>query len=195
MIRSRASWLVAVVFAACAQAPEGTQPSTPRPTAPSIAAAATASSATPASALSGPPPSAPPPSTASSPPPAAQVGRPRGAPANASQAIAHFRAAWVEEVGPGAGSESRRKLIDGWNETIAKQPLQARRMACAEAVARAQDTLGPAERELVLFSSLETGQGAGECWEIAVVRGFQSILGYIDAKTGALRFAWLVPEG
>jgi hypothetical protein len=139
---------------------------------------------------------APPPSVSSSvEAPTPQVGRSRGAPASAAQAIAQFRASWSEEIVPGATTEGRRRLVDGWSEAIAGQKLDARRVDCAEGHTRVRDTLGPSETDLVLFSSIQAFDRSGPCWEIVAVRGFHSVLGYIDAKTGALVFAWLVPEG
>ncbi len=138
----------------------------------------------------------PPPSSSSSvEAPTPQVGKPRGAPVSAVQAIGQFRASWNEEIVPGATSEGRRRLLSGWSEVIAGQKLDARRVDCAEGHARVRDTLGPNETDLVLFSSIQAFDRSGPCWEIVAVRGFNSILGYIDAKTGALVFAWLVPEG
>ena len=53
-----------------------------------------------------------------------------------------------------------------------------------------------AERQtLILYGSLENLQRDGQCWAVQSVGGFAEIAGYLDATTGELIFAWLIPEG
>jgi hypothetical protein len=74
--------------------------------------------------------------------------------------------------------------------------VSAHRAVCRDGYHRVKDTLGPAETDLILFSQRSALDRDGACWEVVVRTGrWNEILGYLDPKTGALLFAWLVPEG
>jgi hypothetical protein len=119
-----------------------------------------------------------------------RAGKARGPVANAAQALRAFQGAWDEEILPNPVAVSRT------SDVHASARASARLVACRQGHARAKDTLGPSETDLVLFSALEALDRAGDCWEVNVPTGrFNEILGYVDPKTGALVFAWLVPEG
>lgn len=119
----------------------------------------------------------------------------RGAPKSADKAIASFRAAWVEEVVPGGTTERRRELIASWSDLVAKDKLSARKVSCADAARLVRDTLGPGEASLALFSTTAALDQPGDCWAVQGARAFNSVVGYLDASSGALLFAWMIPEG
>ncbi len=82
-------------------------------------------------------------------------------------------------------------------QTVAdRKNLAASRLACREGMRRVTGTLSPKESDLILFASPAGLDRDGQCWEVrAKVSVWNEILGYLDPATGALLFAWFVPEG
>ena len=121
---------------------------------------------------------------------AIRAGKARGPIANAAQALKAFQGAWDEEILPNAIAASRT------GDVHAARGASARLGPCREGYERVKDTLGRKEIELWIFSALPALDRPDQCWEVNVPTGhFNEIIGYLDPKTGALIFAWLVPEG
>ncbi|MBL8741332.1 MAG: hypothetical protein JNK04_09565 [Myxococcales bacterium] len=153
------------------------------------------------------------PKSASAPPPVASVtvsaepiasaavpaaaGRARASISTAAKAVAEFQAAWTEEILPAAKGGQSSGLGNYTAAVADTKRLSARRMECRAGHRRVDNTLGGVERTSnVIFSSIPAMDRDGDCWEVTVpTSAFNEILGYFDARTGALIMAWLVPEG
>ncbi|MCB9560149.1 MAG: hypothetical protein H6708_07035 [Kofleriaceae bacterium] len=68
--------------------------------------------------------------------------------------------------------------------------------ACAEVAARVTDTLGADRAPIVAGDVADVAAvGAAPCWVVSLSLGFTTLLVVLDADDGALRLAWLPPEG
>ncbi len=136
------------------------------------------------------------PSTSATTTAAPQVGKPRQPIRSSPEAQSMFRAAWGEEVLPGATTKQRLTFVNDWTPRVESGPLTAHLTNCRVEHHRVDTTLGGEERSLlVLFASIDALDIPDACWAVQVGGHFNEVLGYLDPKTGALVMVWLVPEG
>jgi hypothetical protein len=157
-----------------------------------LASAPTSASPAPSSAPASPQPSA---SSASA--PAIHAGHARSPVTTQAEAIASFQSAWTEEIVPETVERKHPDVAQFSSSVLDSKKLHAKLGPCRVAHHRVDDTLGGSERtNLVFFSAIGALDRDGDCWEIEIPTGaFNEILGYVDPGSGALLFAWLVPEG
>jgi hypothetical protein len=122
-------------------------------------------------------------------------GKPRGPITSESEGLSAFRAAWTEEIAKASTTHAPRGKH--WEAPVFAGTPRMHRLPCREFHTRAASSYAASkDDDLLLFDRPSSLARDGECWEIhAQYKMWPEIFGYLDATTGALLHAYMVPEG
>ena len=129
------------------------------------------------------------------------IGRERETVTTSEQATRVFQIAWNEEVVP--TSTGKAQLVRDHTDAVllpgrrpwsapARASLGPCRAAGVEVSEMLKATVSP---EAVLYSAPAALERDGNCWQITFQEHIDSVVGYLDARTGSLLFVYLVGEG
>ena len=124
------------------------------------------------------------------------IGRERESITNGAQATRIFQVAWIEEVVPTATGKAQRVrdhtdavLLPGRRPWSA--PSHASLGRCRDAGVQTSKML----KDDVLYSAPAALERDGDCWQVTFQEHLDTVVGYLDARTGSLLFVYLEYEG
>ena len=112
-------------------------------------------------------------------------------------AIAAFVSQWESVVLPKV-PDIQPEYLPGYlkKKLAARDKMHAHRSTYQASFQRVSGTLTERQRkQLILHGTLDDLKRGGECWTVGSYGGFMEIGGFLDAETGKLVFAWIIPEG